>query len=1097
MSSELLDLFKKKAPKTQKQVPVFIANKPIQIIDKSQENFDKEEFMKKISNIKKVRTKKDELIEEPEPAVEEELEPEPIVAVEEEPEPEAEPVVAAVEEEKKKKTKGKKKDKKIKLKSNLTFDTSEDEDIKKVVPLKKLKFGEIIKPKMNLSKEEVIIVSEYYRNNREIFVNFINSVFEAHKDALLAEEQNEEKTLSCDKKDGDFSLLTHQKIVRDYINLNTPYRGLLLYHGLGSGKTCSSIAIAEGIKNKKKIIVMTPASLRPNYIEELKKCGDHLYKKNQYWEFIKINTSSDGNNVEYIDNLAKVMGLSSAFVKKNGGIWFVDVKKPKNYETLTNDEKDSLDIQLTKMIDKKYKFINYNGLRQSHLDTMSNKGQKNPFSNSVVIVDEAHNFVSRIVNKLDRKTSLSLELYEYLMSAENCRIVFLSGTPIINYPNEVAVMFNMLRGYIKTIKMPLQVQTSRKINEATLTSILNKLNLLDYIEYKPSQKTLLITRNPFGFVSRFDESLYKGVFYNKEGEISDEELIKLVTIVLEKNDIKVLSSNISVQKYKALPDNIDSFREMFLTSKNDEPNFINENLFKRRILGLSSYFRSAQEQLMPTFDKEKDYIVEKVPMSMYQFSIYEGARMDERKREELIRRKKKQKKDGDIFKDFSSTYRIFSRAFCNFVFPESVKRPMPNEDKDMEDTLLTQVDEDMLDNATVEEKLENTDGIYTLEDKEKIQENIDELTDKNYEKRIITALSTLKENASRVFSTQGLAVYSPKFLKLLQNIENPAHRGLHLLYSQFRTLEGIGIFKLVLEENGYVQFKVKKDRGKWVIDIKEEDRGKPTFALYTGTETVEEKEIVRNIFNGNWGSVPNELVSVIKEISSNNNYGEIIRVFMITASGAEGISLKNVKHVHLLEPYWHPVRLEQVIGRARRICSHNALPEKDRSVKVFLYLMTFTEEILKDASIELKIKDNNLTSDEYLYNVSNSKLKINNLLLKAIKETSIDCGVHNRSSNKEELTCFSFSSNDPNKYSFVPSISEEQSDNVLNINVKKVKWEARVWKGPDGKKYAVNPKDKTVYDYDSYMIALKNPEANPILVGQIIVKDGKTVFKKM
>ena len=69
--------------------------------------------------------------------------------------------------------------------------------------------------------------------------------------------------------------------MRDYINIYTPYRGLLLYHGLGSGKTCSSIAITEGLKNDKQIIVMTPASLRDNYIEELKKCGDFLYKKNQ------------------------------------------------------------------------------------------------------------------------------------------------------------------------------------------------------------------------------------------------------------------------------------------------------------------------------------------------------------------------------------------------------------------------------------------------------------------------------------------------------------------------------------------------------------------------------------------------------------------------------------------------------------------------------------------------------------------------------------------------------------------------------------------------------------------------------------------------
>ena len=68
------------------------------------------------------------------------------------------------------------------------------------------------------------------------------------------------------------------------MNLFTPYRGLLLYHGLGAGKTCSSIAIAEGMKDTKKIIIMLPASLRTNYMEELKRCGDSLYKKNQYWE---------------------------------------------------------------------------------------------------------------------------------------------------------------------------------------------------------------------------------------------------------------------------------------------------------------------------------------------------------------------------------------------------------------------------------------------------------------------------------------------------------------------------------------------------------------------------------------------------------------------------------------------------------------------------------------------------------------------------------------------------------------------------------------------------------------------------------------------
>ena len=63
----------------------------------------------------------------------------------------------------------------------------------------------------------------------------------------------------------------------------------------------------------------------------------------------------------------------------------------------------------------------------------------------MVIIDEAHNFVSRIVNKLGKKKepSVFMQLYEYLMNAQNLRIVLLTGTPIINYPNEIGIMFNI------------------------------------------------------------------------------------------------------------------------------------------------------------------------------------------------------------------------------------------------------------------------------------------------------------------------------------------------------------------------------------------------------------------------------------------------------------------------------------------------------------------------------------------------------------------------------------------------------------------------------------------------------------------------------
>ena len=106
------------------------------------------------------------------------------------------------------------------------------------------------------------------------------------------------------------------------MNLYTPYRGLLLYHGLGSGKTCTSIAIAEGMKSNKRVFVLTPASLKMNFFSEMKKCGDDLYKKNQFWEFVSI----DGNP-DYVGILAKSLSLSTNYIHERGGAWLVNVNK--------------------------------------------------------------------------------------------------------------------------------------------------------------------------------------------------------------------------------------------------------------------------------------------------------------------------------------------------------------------------------------------------------------------------------------------------------------------------------------------------------------------------------------------------------------------------------------------------------------------------------------------------------------------------------------------------------------------------------------------------------------------------------------------------
>ena len=90
-------------------------------------------------------------------------------------------------------------------------------------------------------------------------------------------------------------------------------------------------------------------------------------------------------------------------------------------------------------------------------------------------------------------------------------------------------------------------------------------------------------------------------------------------------------------------------------------------LFKNRILGLTSYFPDIDE-LLPKYNRSTDFYVKKIEMSEFQFSIYEEARVLERKIETNQSKKQKMKAGSDVFDESSSTYRIFSRAFCNFVF---------------------------------------------------------------------------------------------------------------------------------------------------------------------------------------------------------------------------------------------------------------------------------------------------------------------------------------------------------------------------------------------------------------------------------------------
>ena len=1150
-----------------------IVEKPVKlnisVLDRRrQSRVDREAILKRIRPHMEVKvidetkktTPEDTIIAKPIRMLEKEQE-EQVVTEKEEKEQEEEVVVEKEERELEEEPVKKKPGRKRKLK----IVQPEENDVNEVDLTKAVIRTQKVSARLPSEKEKVLVkASSYYMNNRKIFIQKLTELFKPYQKELLDNQSN----VSCDNRNvgNSFDLLTHQKIVRDYLNLYTPYRGLLLYHGLGSGKTCTSIAIAEGMKTNKRIFVMTPASLKMNFFSEMKKCGDDIYKKNTHWEYISVE-----GKPEYVGILAKALSLSTQYIRENGGAWLININKESNYESLDSAEQESLDDQLNEMIRSKYTDINYNGMNNNKMKALTGDYTRNPFDNSVVVIDEAHNFVSRIVNKIKQPKSISYMLYDYIMTATNAKVVLLTGTPIINYPNEIGVLYNLLRGYITSWTIPIKWERNEKMNTDVVLNMLDKENMktFDLVDYGDNKIT--ITRNPFGFINtkkrgvakgtkrnqkggkknktkkkepfaeklefeelpiedeanielyqqkghntddryRYDYSggasevfeKYNGVKLDEAGNITNAQFLDKVLQILRKNGVTIMDKQIKQTNHKALPDDSNKFLEAFVDV--DSGNAKNLNLFQRRILGLTSYFRSAQEELLPSYVKTNEgdiYHIEKSEMTDHQFSLYEKIRKVESDKESKTKKMARMKKPGDdeLF-TISSTYRIFSRAACNFTFPPDIERPIPNIKEDAEAT------EEIMDMAPKNEIDMNIEGADMMNE-ELDEVSITEKEEENYGKRIEIALQALNAeeegtNRKKYLSKEVLPTYSPKFAKILENLTNPDNEGLHLIYSHFRTMEGIGILRLILLANGFAEFKIKRVDNQWQLVESAEDKGKPKFVLYTGTETAEEKEIIRNVYNSMWEYVPSSLATELKTKNANNHYGEIIKIMMITSSGAEGINLRNTRFVHIVEPYWHMVRVEQVVGRARRICSHQDLPEELRTVKVYLYVSTLSAQQKKDEKhIELIIRDTSrldkktpITTDETLYELASMKQRINNQILTAVKESAIDCNIYANTSKKdgEQLVCYGFGKVESNQYSSYPSFEKDKQDKG-GLDTKKISWKGQKIM-ENGVEYVLNPNTKDVYDYTSYQRA-KEVGSELVLVGKLVKKEGKIQIERI
>ena len=922
----------------------------------------------------------------------------------------------------------------------------------------------------------------YFLNNK---VEFLKSIL--RKIEMYLKTRSVDSSSSCDSSDksGGFHPLIHQDVVKQYLNATSPYRGLLLFHGLGSGKTCTSIGIIEAMKqSNKRIFILTPASLRKNYQTQMMFCGSELFRKTENWEYVEYPT--DETKMDFMIQVEKLTGLPQAYLKKRDGVFLI--KKGSfggEYDrSAIKDKEKELEQQIQMMIANRFEFISYNGISLKKWQTKYKKGNKlhNPFHNSTVIIDEGHNFVSRIFNALkvkrtvastklkETKTTVSTKIYDDLLIAENCNVVVLSGTPLINYPGELGVLFNMISGTDILIEIAITHENKGMRTEKKIMETLESLKMIDHVTFEghsPKLKDhkyglLKILKNPYGFVKHGEHGEIQydfehGAVFNHELKIQVEEHLKKAGYIVNHKYTKNITS------HKRFPDDEGEFNRQYLPNGK----LVNKELFQNKLVGYVSYIGDKRE-LMPSvivpneedleskLYKDLEIFIEEIPMTRYALQGYAYARSIE-KEMDMANQKSSKSKDKQ-----TSSYQIFSRSACNFVFPEKIERPYPKTKEKM--------NEDDLEDYNENEKVNLSDGRYELPDSTREEQVKKQEKNKRYKQLIQKALSALQQNPDKYFESAvpklirvpqdeeessslvqnvpnaetPLSSYSPKFERILQNIMNQDNRGLHLLYSNFRTLEGIGIFKMVLDYHGYTELKIKKEnvgpsiRHKlafdnpyykhtdFAYDLTSTTRRK-FYALYTGKEDEEDKEMIRNIFNGSLDKLPPSLRDDIVDrfyhgnydkvggTNKNNMYGELIQLLIISSSGAEGIDLKNVRFVHIMEPYWHPVRIEQVVGRARRICSHKDLPPSEQTVKVFMYLLIHNKMLLSGdygsqftglkqvQDFDSKLK-RAISTDERLYNIMMNKKVVMEEFLSCLKTTAIDCRVNYEDKSK----CFSF-----------------------------------------------------------------------------------------
>lgn len=690
---------------------------------------------------------------------------------------------------------------------------------------------------------------------------FLDTKYDVHPEKDYADIEEYTQTL-CNNK--EFELDPHQMFIRNFMSFQTPYNGILLFHGLGTGKTCSSISVCEEMRSyslqmgiSKKIIIVASPAVQANFKLQLFD-KNKLKQINGIWNI----KACIGNKLIKEVNIMNMRGLTRKKIIRQINQLIRQSYMFKGYGEFSN--------YLEKIMNK--------GIRSSDSEEVKEKRRgkniRKEFSNRMLVIDEVHNIR---LSKEGKVKSSSENLGKLVTYTQNMKLLLLSATPMFDSYSEIIW-------------------------------ILNLLNLND--KRFPITEKEIFTK--------------KGAFQVKNGvNVGKELLIQKATGYVS----YVRGENPFTFPYRIWPSMARNPASIFTLSRD----------------GIWNY---------PRFQLNGGEIIE--PVQRVDLTLQQIGEYQNNVYEKLIEYlKDKNPRLNNPKGSVSFTLLEAPLQTLNIVYPHT----------DFSDEPESKVDSDTL------SYMYGSKGLGRV-----MSYNV------NSKKNFAYKDKTLK-NFGPIFSPDLIGKYSGKISYICDQIRKS--EGIVFVYSQY--IDGGAVpVALALESMGFTRagdraplFKKPQSTPLNVLTMQPKENGKPF------------KQAKYVMITGQASLTPNVTKELNLATDPENKDGEKVKVIIVSRAGSEGLDFKNIRQMHILDPWYNLNRSEQIIGRAVRSKSHCLLPYNKRNVQIFMYGTQ-----LKNPEVE--------AIDLYVYRLAERKaLQIANVT-RVLKENAIDCLLNRKGLNFSE-----------------------------------------------------------------------------------------------